>query len=111
MVTIKLDWDNITLKTAGKRMAKIYDGLGVYPRLFKTQHGYHCYVKTTKRINPDEMFVVRAYYQDDPLRIMLDKVRLKQGMDYDVLFQDFEFEVSPEQVTQLVNRHSFIKSA
>ena len=111
MVTIKLDWDRITLKTAGRRMWKMYDAFGTYPRLYRTPHGFHCYLKTTKRINPDDMFVIRAYYEDDPFRVMLDKKRMEQGMDWDVLFQDYEVEVPEEEVRKLVNRHSFIKGA
>ena len=111
MVTIKLDWDEISLKTAGIRMGKMYDAFGKYPELYRTPHGFHCYLKVSKRINPDDMFLIRAYYQDDPLRVMLDRKRMEQGMDWDVLFQDYEEKVPEEVVRKLVNRYSFIKGA
>ena len=108
MVTLKLDWDDITFKTAARRMARIYEAHGVIPDLYKTQHGYHCYAQLTERLNPDNLFALRVLYQDDPMRIWLDKQRIEDGTDYDVLFQDDEWKVPIEKVAKELNRVSFV---
>lgn len=111
LVTFKLDWDYINLKTAGKRLGKIFDAYGVYPDLYHTRHGFHCYFKIDKIIDPEEKFVIRLYFGDDPRRVALDKIRLSQDMGIDVLFNDYEVKVPKEEVEKLINTYSFIMGA
>jgi hypothetical protein len=113
MVTtsFKLDWDYITLKEAGKRMGRIFDAFGVYPKLCRTRSGFHCYFTIDKLVNPDDKLTMRLYFQDDPRRVALDRNRLSQGVGIDVLFQDYEEEVPFDEVRKLVNTYSFIMGA
>lgn len=108
MVTLKLDWDDITFKTAASRMGRLYDGLGVVPDLYKTPHGYHCYCKLTDRINPDNLLAMRLLYWDDPCRVRLDRERIEAGTGWDVLFQDDEWRVPLERVAKALKRASFV---
>ena len=54
------------------------------------------------------MVALRVLYQDDPMRIWLDKQRIEDGTDYDVLFQDDEWKVPIEKVAKELNRVSFV---
>lgn len=107
----KLDWDHIDLKTAGKRMGKIFDAFGVYPALFRTRHGFHCYFTIDRLVLPEDKLTMRLYFDDDPRRVALDRNRLSQGVGIDVLFKDYEEEVPFDEVRKLINTYSFIMGA
>lgn len=84
---VGLDWDNISLDTALKRVDIIGKEVGVQFLLFKTKNGFHVYLFFNKKISPAENFSIREKYWDCPLRLQYSKARFETtGKDYDILF-------------------------
>ncbi|MBS3748192.1 MAG: hypothetical protein KGY67_00650 [Candidatus Thermoplasmatota archaeon] len=82
-----LDWDNISLDEAFKRINIIENKEHIQTLLFETKHGFHVYLFFKREISPFENFRIREKYWDCPLRLQYSKARFETtGKDYDILF-------------------------
>ncbi len=84
-----LDWDNIALNEAIKRIVFIMNHKAIesiYLYESSTQKGYHISIKTYWYINPTFIFYLRRIWKDDGNRLIEDIFNKK------AIFRDVAFE-------------------
>ena len=87
MNVVGLDWDDIKLEEARKRVSRIETQEEVSTMLYETCHGFHCVLLFTMPVSVDDGFQLRMKYWDDKNRIKISKLRYQTiGYGHDVLF-------------------------